>query len=83
MKLIQCDASHTGLDFCLLQEGNPVALRSRSLTQAEKNYSQIEKELLAICFTTEKFDKYVYGQKVDVLSYHQPMDTSQKANTQS
>ena len=46
--VLQCDASDTGLGATLLQNGQPVAYASRSLTDTERNYAQIEKELLAI-----------------------------------
>ena len=46
---IQADASQSGLGCCLLSEGWPVHYASRSMTDNEKNYAQIEKELLAIC----------------------------------
>ena len=45
----------TGLGATLVQNGQPVAYFSRSLTNAERNYAQIEKELLAI-FVAEKFN---------------------------
>ena len=44
---IQTDASSTGLGSCLLQDGRPIAYASRSLTEAETRYAQIEKELLS------------------------------------
>jgi hypothetical protein len=34
---------------------------SRALTASEHNHAQIEKELLAIVFAAEKFDKYIYA----------------------
>ena len=72
---IQCDASDRGLGAGLLQGGLPVAYASRALTSAEKNYAQIEKELLAIVFACEKFDQYVYGrEKVYVQSDHKPLE---------
>ena len=37
----------------------PNAFPSRSLTAAEQNYSQIEKETLSIVFSCEKFHEYV------------------------
>ena len=38
---------------------------SRALTPTETNYTQIEKELLAIVFEVERFEGYdVYGRKI-------------------
>jgi len=73
--LIQTDASQSGLGSCILQEGRPIAFASRALTPAEENYSQIEKELLAICFSCAKFHQYAYGRKVEVHSDHRPLET--------
>ena len=50
---VQCDTSQFGFGAALLQNGQPVAYASRSLTDAETRYSQIEKELLAIAFACE------------------------------
>ena len=61
---VSVDASSHGLGACLLQEGRPVCYASRSLSSAEKNYAQIEKELLAIVYGCTKFHQYVYGKKV-------------------
>ena len=36
---IQCDASQTGLGTVLLQNGQPVAYSSRSLTKTEQRYA--------------------------------------------
>ena len=55
---LQCDASQSGLGACLLQGNKPVAFASRSLSPAEKNYAQIEKELLAVVLAAEKFHQY-------------------------
>lgn len=41
--VLQCDASKDGLGYCLLQEGKPVVYGSKSLTETQKNYGQIEK----------------------------------------
>ena len=72
---LQCDASQSGLGACLLQGNKPVAFASRSLSPAEKNYAQIEKELLAVVFAAEKFHQYVYGKhSVMVHSDHKPLE---------
>ena len=76
--VIQCDASSGGLGACLLQEGHPIAFASRSLTGSEINYSQIEKEMLAIVFPVLKFHQYIYGLRVEVQSDHKPLEMIKK-----
>ena len=51
----------------------PVAYASRTLTPAEKNYSQLEKEGFAIIFGVKKFHNYLFGRKVSIESDHQPL----------
>lgn len=70
---LQTDASLTGIGGCLLQNGKPVAFCSRSLTEAEVRYPQIDKELLSICFAFKKFHNFVYGRKVLVKTDHRPL----------
>lgn len=73
--VIQCDASKEGLGGCLLQNGKPVSFISRNLTTAEQNFSQIEKELLSVVWSTKKFHYYIYGQKCTVLNDHKPLES--------
>ena len=46
--IIQTDASKTGLGAVLLQEGQPIVYASRTLTDTECRYSNIERELLGV-----------------------------------
>ena len=69
----QGDASEAGLGFALLQKGLPVMYASRALTDAERNYSQIEKELLAQVFGLERHRLYTYGRKIVLWTDHKPL----------
>ncbi|GFW02837.1 retrovirus-related Pol polyprotein from transposon 17.6 [Trichonephila clavipes] len=71
--VIQCDSSKDVLGSCLIQKAQPLLFVSRSLTNSEKNYAQIEKELLAIVFSFEKYHNFVYGRKVVVQSDDKPL----------
>ena len=51
------------------QEG-PVANASCTLTAAEKNYSQLEKEALGVVFAVQKFHNYIYGRHFIIESDH-------------
>ena len=57
-----------------IQDDHPIAYASKSLTQTECNYAQIEKELLVIVFAMERFENYVYGRHVTVESDHKPLE---------
>lgn len=71
--IIQTDASQNGLGSCLLQDNMPVAFASRSLSETEKNYAQIEKEFLAITFACKKFHQFIYGRPIKVKTDHKPL----------
>lgn len=72
---IQADASSYALGAAILQEEHPVAYASRSLTKAEMNYPQIEKEALAIRFACKKFHDYIAGKKLLVATDHKPLES--------
>jgi len=70
----QCDASQWALGCCLFQNKRPIHFASRSLTETEKSYAQIEKEMLAITFACPKFYYLIYRQSgVKVLTDHKPL----------
>ena len=72
---LQCDASESGLGAIILQEGQPVAFTSRALTSTDRNYAQIEKELLSIVHGCKRFDQYVYGRPSTVQTDHKPLES--------
>ena len=71
--VVSVDASPVGIGAVLLQEGQPVAYHSTSLTDTQRRYFQIEKELLAVHFGLLRFAQFVYGQSVIVESDHKPL----------
>ena len=70
---IQVDASLRGLGAALLQEKGPVEYASKSLSEIETRYSNIEREMLAVLFGLERFHYYAYGRKVTVITDHKPL----------
>ena len=71
---VQADASQRGLGACLLQDGQPIAYASKSLTDIETRYANIERELLAIVFACQRFNTYVLGRPFTVESDHKPLE---------
>lgn len=73
--VVQTDASKDGLGCVLMQNEQPIAYASRTLSKSEKKWAQIEKELLAIVFACERFHYYLYGREFTVQSDHKPLET--------
>lgn len=71
--IIETDASLKGLGAVLIQDGKPVRFLSKALTSAEKDYANIERELLAIVFACERLHVYTFGRKVTVHTDHKPL----------
>ena len=74
---VSSDANKSGLGATLEQKHGenwfPVAFASRSMTPAETNYAQIEKEILSIVFACERFNDFLYGQRFTVENDHKPL----------
>ena len=71
--LKQSDASKKGLRIVLWQEGQPVIYTSGTLTEIEKWYCNIERELFAIVYALKWLKHFNYGYTVQVESAHKPM----------
>ena len=73
---ISADVSSYGLGAVLQRDDSiyrPVAFASRSMTETEKRYAQIEKEALAINWAFEKFSTYILGKSVTAETDHNPL----------
>ncbi|UYV61651.1 K02A2.6-like [Cordylochernes scorpioides] len=75
--IVSADASSFGLGGVLRQEQpdgslKPIAYVSRTLSETEKRYSQIEKGL-AIVWTCDRLKDYVTGIKIHIETDHKPL----------
>ena len=71
---LEVDASQKGLGACLLQGGKPVAFASKSLSSAQANYSNIERETLALVFGIMRFHTYLFGKSFTIETDHKPLE---------
>lgn len=74
---LACNASPYGisavLSHCFREGGKPIAFASRTLTMTEKNYSQIDKEALALVWGVKHFYQYLFGRRFVLVTDHKPL----------
>jgi len=68
--ILRTDASKRGLGAVLSQEKGPISFISRSLLPAEKNYSTIELECLAIVWAVKKLRSFLSDQPFVIQTDH-------------
>ena len=77
--VLSCDTSQYGVGAILSQvcdgDEKPVAYTSRTLTTAERNYSQLEKEGLALVYGVTKFHNYLFGRTFTLCTDHKPLQS--------
>ena len=71
---VMCDSSDLAMGAVLGQreDGKPYVIyyASRTLNEAQKNYTTTEKELLAVVFALDKFRAYLVGSFIVVFTDH-------------
>ena len=71
---IICDASNYAVGTVLGQwiDKKPIAIwyASKTLAEAQLNYTTTEKELLAVVYALEKFRPYILGSKIVIYTDH-------------
>ena len=74
---VSADSSSYGIGAVLSHSidgvDRPVYFVSRTLTEVERRYGQIEREALALVFAVKKFHFYLWGQKFKLITDHKPL----------
>ena len=85
---IEVDASKHGIGAAMLQSDpimrntstseipdnlRPISYASKTLSDTESNYSNIERELLGVVFAVLHFKHFTYGRPVMIISDHKPL----------
>ena len=76
--VLVCDASTKGVG-CVLSHlingvDRPIAFYSQTLKPADKNYSVLDKDVLAVICGVKKFHCYLYGRSFIIKSDHNPLE---------
>ena len=67
---VYCDASKTGLECVLMQDGHVIAYASRQLKKHEVNYLTHDLELATVVHALKIWRHYLLGNKVHIFTDH-------------
>ena len=70
---LHVDAGPNGLGAILSQNNGVIAYASKTLSEVESRYSQIEREALAISWACHHFRMYLLGKHFTVVTDHLPL----------
>lgn len=67
------DASNYAIGCVLQQNGHSISYASRTLNNAEINYSTFKKELLTVIFSWQYSECYLFGSKFNIKTDDKPV----------
>lgn len=76
--MLVCDVSPYGVDAVLSHKNSnsqeaSTAFAYRTLSNAERNYAQIDIEALAIIFDVNRFHQYIHGRSITIFTDQKPL----------
>lgn len=75
------DASEDAIGGVLEQQGHPVICISRRLSAAERNYSQTQREALAVIWAVKRLHKYLFGVRFRLITDHKALEYIMKPDS--
>ncbi|GFW15124.1 retrovirus-related Pol polyprotein from transposon opus [Trichonephila clavipes] len=72
------DALATAIGACLFQNDekgkeNPIAFFSKKLTETQTRWATIERDAYAVIEALKRFDSWIFGAEIEVISDHNPL----------
>lgn len=71
--VLETDASGSGIEAVLMQEGHPIAYVSQALSERTMKLSTYERELIAIVFAVTKWQHYLMAQPFTIRTDQQSL----------
>ena len=72
--VLTTDASEKSISAIMTQDGHPIMYLSRKLSNSETNYSNIEREALAVVWATTRARHFLMDKKFTLCCDHKPLE---------